>query len=259
MSRRNRFEDKAGIVTGAGAGLGRDTALALSEEGAAVLALDRDRDAVERTAELARSNLGTVLALEGDVSHERDVIDAIALCRSELGRVAFLHNNAAIQIEASLQETTNDQWDAVMSVNLKSVFWGCKHAVTAMRESGGGAIVNTSSLLAITADPLLTAYSSSKTAVLGLTRAVALGYAADGIRCNAICPGDMDTAMVQRYLDATPDPEATRRQIQNAYPAKRISHPREVARAVAFLLSDEASFINGASLIIDGGVSLRTY
>lgn len=256
---RDRFEGKAGIVTGAGSGLGREVALALAEEGAEVVALDLSEQSAGETAAAAGDLLGGVVARHGDVTREDDIISAIADCRERFGKLDFIHNNAGLQVEAPLHETTNEQWDALTDVNLKGIFWGCKHAVIAMREDGGGSIVNTASVLAITADAVLPAYTATKTGILGLTRAIALGYAADNIRCNAVCPGDMDTPMVQQYLAASGDPEGTLNDIESAYPGNRISQPREVAMAVLFLLSDEASFVNGATMVADGAVTVRTY
>src|SRR5207253_953600 len=163
-------------------------------------------------------------------------------CRSELGRVDFIHNNAGVQLEKPLHETTEEDWDWVNGVNLKGVFFGCKHAVISMRETGGGSIVNTASILAHTADPFLPSYTATKTGVLGLTGAVAVAYAGERIRCNCVSPGDMETPMLQKYFDATPDPASARREMEMSYPGRRVAHPREVAQAVVFLLSDHASF-----------------
>jgi NAD(P)-dependent dehydrogenase (short-subunit alcohol dehydrogenase family) len=144
-------------------------------------------------------------------------------------------------------------------VNLTAVFWGCKHGVLAMQQSGGGSIVNTGSILSVTADAMVPAYCATKAGVLGLTRAVALAYVADGIRCNAVCPGDMDTPLTQGYFAATPDPAATRRELEEASPINRLADPSEIASVVVYLASDEASFVNGASFVADGGLTIKTY
>src|SRR5205814_3136888 len=140
-------------------------------------------------------------------------------------------NNAAVQIEQELAETTEEQLDRILAVNLKGVFFGCKHAVRAMRPAGGGAIVNVASILGLVGDGILAAYCAAKGGVLGVTRATAVQYGSAGIRCNAICPGDIDTPLVQAYFDAAPDPAARRREVELEYPLGRIAQPQEVARA----------------------------
>jgi NAD(P)-dependent dehydrogenase (short-subunit alcohol dehydrogenase family) len=228
-------------------------------EGAKIVAFDRDPDTGRAAVEAAVAAGGAAVFQQGDVTREEDIVAAIDRSRTEFGAFNVIHNNAGAQVVAPLHETSNEQWQLILDVNLTGVFWCCKHAVIAMRDSGGGSIVNTASLLAITADAVLPAYTASKTGVLGLTRAVALDYAADGIRCNAICPGDMDTPMVQDYLAVSDDPEGILAELNSAYPGGRISHPREVAQAVLFLLTDEASFVNGASIVADGGLTIKTY
>jgi NAD(P)-dependent dehydrogenase (short-subunit alcohol dehydrogenase family) len=254
-----RLEGKAGVVTGAGSGLGREVLLALTREGAKIVAFDRDADGGEKAVAEAVGAGGTAVFEHGDVTREDDIVSAIARCREEFGGFDLIHNNAGIQIEQRLHETSNEQWDEVNGVNLKGVFWGCKHAVIAMRETGGGSIVNTASILALTGDPFLPAYTATKTGVLGLTRAVACDYALDNIRCNCVCPGDMETPMIEKYFAATDDPVAARREMESAYPGKRIAHPRDVAMAVLFLASDEASFVNGTYILVDGGLTANTY
>jgi NAD(P)-dependent dehydrogenase (short-subunit alcohol dehydrogenase family) len=254
-----RLEGKAGVITGAASGLGREVLRLFAGEGAKVIAFDKNAQDGEQAVGEVVAEGGTAIFEQGDVTREDDIAAAIERCRSEFGVFNIIHNNAGIQIEARLHETTTEQWDAVNDVNLKGVFWGCKHAVVAMREGGGGSIVNTASLLALTGDPFLPAYTATKTGVLGLTRAVAVDYAGDNIRCNCVCPGDMDTPMIQKYFDATPDPAEARVKMENAYPGKRIAHPREVAMAVLFLASDESSFINGSYIVADGGLTASVY
>jgi NAD(P)-dependent dehydrogenase (short-subunit alcohol dehydrogenase family) len=252
------MDGKAGIVTGAASGLGREVVRLLSARGANVIVFDRDQAGAEAVASEGGTK-GARLAYFGDVSREEDITAAIGRCRQQFGRFDFIHNNAGIQVEAPLHETSNEQWRDVIAVNLTGVFLGCKHAVIAMRESGGGTIVNTGSALSLVADPLLAAYTASKHGVLGLTRAVATRYAIDNIRCNCVCPGDMQTPMIEKYFAATPDPVAAREEIESHYPAKKFGHPREVAQVVVFLLSDESSYVNGAYLQVDGGLLSKVY
>ena len=156
-------------------------------------------------------------------------------------------------------ETTNAMWDDLVATHLTGTFWGCKHAIAAMRERGGGTIVNVGSILSFTGDGYLAAYTAMKSGVLGLTKAVAIDYALDGIRCNCVCPGDMETPMIEQYFDGTDDAAAARREMEAAYPGKRIADPREVAAAVLFLCSDESSFVSGAPLLVDGALTAKTY
>jgi NAD(P)-dependent dehydrogenase (short-subunit alcohol dehydrogenase family) len=220
----------------------------------------RDVEAGTRTAEEAVEAGGRAVFVEGDVRREEDVVGAITRCREEFGALDFMVNNAGILGEGRLHETTNEQWDDLVATHLTGTFWGCKHAVNAMLEDGrGGSIVNLGSILSFTGDGYLAAYTAMKSGVLGLTKAIAIDYAADGIRCNCICPGDMETPMIQQYFDGTEDAEAARAEMEAAYPGKRIAHPREVATAAVFFVSDESSFVSGTPLLVDGGLTAKTY
>jgi NAD(P)-dependent dehydrogenase (short-subunit alcohol dehydrogenase family) len=255
-----RCAGKAGVVTGASRGLGRETLLGLCREGASVVALARDAEAGQSAAEEAAGLGGSAVFVQGDVRREEDVVSAIARCRTEFGSLDFMVNNAGILGEGRLHETTNEQWDNLVATHLTGAFWGCKHAVNAMRENGrGGSIVNIGSILSFTGDGYLAAYTAMKTGVLGLTKAIAIDYALDGIRCNCVCPGDMETPMIEQYFDGTDDPVAARAEMEAAYPGKRIADPREVAAGVVFLVSDESSFVNGTPILVDGGLTAKTY
>jgi NAD(P)-dependent dehydrogenase (short-subunit alcohol dehydrogenase family) len=255
-----RCAGKAGVVTGASRGLGRETLLGLCREGASVVALARDAEAGRSAAEEAAALGGRAVFVQGDVRREEDVVSAIDRCRTEFGSPDFMVNNAGILGEGRLHETTNEQWDDLVATHLTGAFWGCKHAVNAMRESGrGGSIVNVGSILSFTGDGYLAAYTAMKTGVLGLTKAIAIDYALDGIRCNCVCPGDMETPMIEQYFDGTDDPVAARAEMEAAYPGKRIADPREVAAGVVFLVSDESSFVNGTPILVDGGLTAKTY
>jgi NAD(P)-dependent dehydrogenase (short-subunit alcohol dehydrogenase family) len=197
--------------------------------------------------------------LHADVSREPEVAGLVAAAVERFGRLDVMVNNAAIQVERELVETTEEELDRVLAVNLKGVFFGCKHAVLAMRRTGGGSIVNVASILALVGDGILAAYCAAKGGVLALTRATAVQYARDGIRCNAVCPGDIDTPIVEAYFAAAPDPRARRAEVEAEYPAGRIAQPEEIARAVVFLASDDSSFMNGQPLVLDGGLLADCY
>jgi NAD(P)-dependent dehydrogenase (short-subunit alcohol dehydrogenase family) len=255
-----RLAGKSGVVTGTSRGLGREILLAAAAEGARVVAVSRNAEAGEAAVEEVRAAGGDAVFLQGDVRNEQDVVAAIERCVAEYGALDFLVNNAGILGEGRLHETTNELWDDLVATHLTGTFWGCKHAIAAMRESGrGGAIVNIGSILSFTGDGYLAAYTAMKSGVLGLTKAIAIDYALDGIRCNCVCPGDMETPMIEQYIDGTDDPVAARSEMEAAYPGKRIAHPREVAAAVVYLVSDEAAFVNGAPLLVDGGLTAKTY
>jgi NAD(P)-dependent dehydrogenase (short-subunit alcohol dehydrogenase family) len=255
-----RCAGKAGVVTGASRGLGREILLALCREGASVVAVARDAEAGHSAAEEATALDGSAVFVQGDVRREEDVVSAIDLCRTEFGALDFMVNNAGTLGEGRLHETTNEQWNDLVATHLTGAFWGCKHAVNEMRGDGhAGSIVNVGSILSFTGDGYLAAYTAMKTGVLGLTKAIAIDYALDGIRCNCVCPGDMETPMIEQYFDGTDDPVAARAEMEAAYPGKRIAHPREVAAAVVFLVSDESSFVNGTPILVDGGLTAKTY
>ena len=224
------------------------------------MAVARDAEAGRRAADEAAAGGGRAVFLTGDVRREEDVSAAIEHCNTELGGLDFVVNNAGILGEGRLHETTNEQWDDLVATHLTGTFWGCKHAVNAMREGGrGGSIVNIGSILSFTGDGYLAAYTAMKSGVLGLTKAIAIDYASEGIRCNCVCPGDMETPMIEQYFDGTEDAVAARAEMEAAYPGKRIADPAEVAAAVMFLVSDESSFVNGAPILVDGGLTAKTY
>ena len=248
-----RLEGRSAIVTGVGSGLGQAIARELAVEGAWVLGCDVDDEAGAATMD------GVGGYRHADVSREADVAALVAAAVEERGRLDVMVNNAAIQIEEELAETTEEQLDRILAVNLKGVFFGCKHAVRAMQPTGGGVIVNIASILALVGDGILAAYCAAKGGVLGITRATAVRYAPEGIRCNAVCPGDIDTPLVQAYFDTAPDPDALRSEVSAEYPLKRIAQPREIARSVVFLASDDSSFMTGQPLVIDGGLLADCY
>lgn len=241
------------VVTGVGSGLGRDLARVLAAEGARVLGCDVD----DEGGRAAMDGLG--FYRYADVSREDDVERLVAEAVERFGKLDVMVNNAAIQIEEELADTTEEQLDRILAVNLKGVFFGCKHAVRAMRGAGGGSIVNVASILGHVADGLLAAYCAAKGGVLGVTRATAVRYGADGIRCNALCPADIDTPLAAAYFQTAADPAALRAEVEAEYPLGRIAQPEEIARAVLFLASDDSSFMSGQSLIVDGGLLADCY
>ena len=178
---------------------------------------------------------------------------------ARFGQVDILVNNAAVQYEIALHETTYEQWRTMIDINLGGYFLTCKHTIPIMAQAGGGAIINMSSVMGLVADPKLAVYCATKGGILAMTRAIAVAYGRQGIRANCICPGDVDTPLNQAYFNSFADPAAARTAIENEYPLGRIATPDEVARVCVFLASEDASFINGTQVVVDGGVLAKIY
>jgi len=250
-----------GIVTGASGGLGRAVALELVARGATVYALARREAELSETAAAAAELPGRVIGTVGDVSSESTLVDLVDQAVAE-GGLDFVVNNAAAFLVKSLFETTTEEWEQIHRINTTSVFVLCKIAAKAMlANSTGGSIVNVASTSALAGEGTLPAYTSSKHAVLGLTRCMAVDRTLTeaGIRTNAICPGEMRTPMLESFLESTGDAESALTEISRAIPAGRVADPAEVARTIAFLVSPASSYINGSALVVDGGLTAALY
>jgi NAD(P)-dependent dehydrogenase (short-subunit alcohol dehydrogenase family) len=255
-----RLTGKAGVITGATSGLGLATLEAMTREGASIVAVGRDLERGNRAVQAINDRGGRAIFHQGDVTIEGDIREMIARCRSEYGRIDIMHNNAAYLVSAAIHETTNDQWTASLAANLTSVFWGTKYAVLAMREEAhGGSIINTASVAGFTATGDTACYVATKSGVIGLTRDTAIAYAAEGIRCNAVCPGDFESPMLEHFFDTATNPAAARDAMEKLYPTHRILAPADVAAAIVFLASDEARGMTGTSMIVDDGLTAKTY
>jgi NAD(P)-dependent dehydrogenase (short-subunit alcohol dehydrogenase family) len=233
------------VVTGAGSGIGLALCEQLLEVGAKVVGADLDPSAVPAGC----------VALSVDVTSETDVAGMIATAVEHHGRVDILCNNAGIGSTLAVTDVTVEEWDRVFAVNARGVFLGCKHGVKQMLAQGGGVIVNTASIAGMVGLVDRAAYCASKGAVIALTRQVALQYAKNGIRCSCVCPGTVDSPWVGRLLDEAPDPATARASLVARQPIGRLGTPAEIAAAICYLASDEAAFVTGSALVIDGGIT----
>jgi len=255
----NRFQGKVAIITGGASGLGLAVARLMGREGARLVLVDWDQAGLDASVAEISASGAEVRSLRGDVSEPGTASAAIQLARSAFGRLDVLFNNAGIDpLRArSVVETEVADWDRILDVNVRSAFLMSREAIPLMREGGGGSIVNTASTAGIKPAGDETAYSVSKAALVSLTGAIALDYAADGIRANCVCPGFMEMVMTDRRRDLTEAQQEARAAGAAAMvPLGRQGTYEEVARAVLFLAGPDASYVTGAALVVDGGLLL---
>ncbi|HEY82442.1 MAG TPA: glucose 1-dehydrogenase [Dehalococcoidia bacterium] len=258
-----RLKGKVAIVTGAGSilagiGNGKATAIVFAREGAKVMAVDLNLEAAEETRRLIEEEGGECITFKADVSKASDCERMVAACLEKFGRIDILHNNVGIGQWGGVVETDEETWDRVMAVNVKSMFLTCKYVIPHMLKQGGGVIINIASIAAIRTPLPNCAYAASKAAVLALTRDVALQYAAKGIRCNAILPGLMRTPQAEFYNKdawAGGDIEEMWRRRDAMSPTGKQGDAWDTAHAALFLASDEAKYVNGTTLLVDGGLT----
>ena len=248
-----RLSDKVALITGAAGGIGRVSALACAKEGANVVIADVNIEGGEKTAAMIRSTGGKATFMETDVSSPSDVERLIKKTIEIYGRLDCAHNNAGIegaeQLTADYSET---EWDRVLRINIKGVWLCMKHEINQMLEQKGGSIVNTSSVAGLKGFRYHSAYCSSKHAIIGLTKTAALEYAKKGLRINVVCPGFIRVGLTEKVVALNP---AMDKKLKGHIPMGRFGEGEEVAEAVVWLFSDSTSFINGHSLVIDGGAS----
>jgi len=255
---RGRLAGKVAIITGAGSGIGRAMALLFAREGATVVAAGRTPASIEETVAMIRAETGwEALAVAADVAIPADVERMVRETVARFGRIDILCNNAGIGSSKDVVAVEPDEWDRVFAVNVRGVYLGCKYALPHMLAQGGGSIINTASVLALVGAPERAAYCASKGAVVALTRQIAVEYADRGIRCNCLCPTTVDTPWVDRLLADAPDPVARRRALEERQPMGRLATAEDVAAAALYLASDDAAFVTGTAMVIDGGLSAR--
>ncbi len=254
-----RLKDKVALITGAASGIGRATALLFGQEGAKVMCADVNGDGGERVARQIADSDGEAASLTVDVAQEEDVQRMVGETVERWGRLDILFNNAGIGTGGPVTQVSEEDWDRLIDINLKGVFLGCKHAIPEMVKQGGGAIVNTASDAGLRGTAWLSTYCASKGGVVLLTKSLAVEWAEQGVRVNCVCPGVIRTPILDPFIEQGQalfgdSAEAVWERLARAHPIGRVGEPEEVAQAALFLASDEASFVTGVALPVDGGL-----
>jgi NAD(P)-dependent dehydrogenase (short-subunit alcohol dehydrogenase family) len=259
MHELKRLKDKVALITGAGSGIGRATAILFAEEGAKVVVVDVNEEGANETVRLIKANGGEAVAVKADVTKESDVERMVKISVEKYGKIDVLFNNAGVSLIGRLIDTTEKEWNRTIDINLKGIFLCSKHVVPQMMKQGGGSIINAGSEAGIIGHANYTVYCASKGGVIQLTRAMAVELAPYNIRVNCTCPGWILTPMAEwefpKFFLGKSREEAIQL-ISKSVPLGRIGKPEDVARAVLFFASDESSYVTGAALRIDGGLTL---
>jgi NAD(P)-dependent dehydrogenase (short-subunit alcohol dehydrogenase family) len=249
-----RLEGKVALISGGASGMGMIAAHLFASEGAKVVLTDVSDDAGEQVAEKIRADGGAATYVHADVSSETDAKAMVDTAVGTYGGLTILYNNAGVMLgdDGSVHSTDESIWDATLAINVKGVAHGCKYGIPAIIESGGGSVINVASFVAwMGAATSQTAYTASKGAVLAMTREMAVEYARKGVRCNALCPGPIDTPLLAELLS---DPDRRQRRFVHI-PMGRLGQAEELAKAALFLASDDSSYMTGAPLVVDGGIT----
>lgn len=249
-----RLKDKVMVVTGGGSGIGQAAALRCAKEGAKIVVMDIVEAGGRETVNALKAQGSVGVFIKADVTQEADWIAAMDETERRYGRIDVLFNNAGSNLSKPVTEVTVEEWDSLIALNLKGVFLGAKHAIIRMLKTGGGSIINTSSSFGVIAFPKMPAYCASKGGIIMLTRQLALDYAKQNIRVNCICPGPTLTPRVKAHFakgDVSSD------SVLGGVPMGRFAEPEEIAGPVLFLASDDASYMTGAALVVDGGQTMH--
>lgn len=249
----NRLKDKIVIITGAARGIGAKSAELFAAEGAAVAIWDVNAERGENVAQQIQSAGGTAIFCKCDVTDATQIADAAQYVTSELGMPNVLFNNAGIAVVGELENISEADWDRQYAVNVKSIYLVSRAVIPLMREAGGGAIINMASESAYVGFPMHPAYTSSKAAVVHLTRSMAVRYAEDNIRVNSLCPGTINTELYQEFIAQQDDPDAVNKEIEAMHPLG-IGEPEDIAWAAVYLASDESRYMTGAPMLVEGGI-----
>ena len=249
----NRLKDKIAIITGAARGIGAKSAELFAAEGAAVAIWDLNAERGEKVAQQIQNEGGTAIFCRCDVTDAAQIQDAVQQVTAELGTPNVLFNNAGIAVVGELEDISEADWDRQYAVNVKSIYLVSRAIIPLMRSVGGGAIINMASESAYVGFPMHPAYTSSKAAVVHLTRSMAVRYAEDNIRVNSLCPGTINTELYQEFIAQQEDPEAVNREIEEMHPLG-IGEPEDIAWAAVYLASDESRYMTGAPMLVEGGI-----
>jgi NAD(P)-dependent dehydrogenase (short-subunit alcohol dehydrogenase family) len=250
-----RLANKVALITGGGSGIGRACALLFAQEGARVTVAGRRPDPLAAVAAEIYNAGGEALAMHCDVTDAADVTRAIETCVNRFGKLNVVVNSAGALVAATAEETSDHDWQQILAVNLTGTFLMSRAVLPELRKAGGGSIVNIGSILGLLSMKSRVAYTAAKSGVTGLTRAMALDHAHEGIRVNCICPSVTETEMMANVIAAQPDPDAYRRMRAAQIPLGRLGRPEDVAQMALYLASDESSWVTGAALPLDGGLS----
>jgi NAD(P)-dependent dehydrogenase (short-subunit alcohol dehydrogenase family) len=253
-----RLKNKVAIITGAGSGIGAETAIMFGKEGAKVMVADIDEKKGMDTVDLIKSNNGEATFAQVDLSKADNIKKMVKYTIKTYSRLDILVNNVGIYLQADVVETAEDEWERIMDINLKSAFLCCKYSIPEMiKNKKGGVIVNVGSEAGIVGIKRQIAYNVSKSAIIALTRSIAVDFASDNIRANCVCPGTTETPLVRDAISKSQDPEKTRRELEEVRPANRLGRPEEIAAGILYLASDESPYATGAVLSIDGGYTAQ--
>jgi NAD(P)-dependent dehydrogenase (short-subunit alcohol dehydrogenase family) len=247
-----KLENRVAVITGAGSGIGRASALEFAREGARVVVADLNLAGALETVRQIEAGGGQALAVETDVARPESVQTLVAQTLETFSQVHVLLNNAAIQVNKTVEDTTVEEWNREINVNLGGVFLCSKFFLPHLRRTRG-CIINMSSVNGFFVEPMCAGYCATKAAIIGLTKAMAIDHGKEGIRVNCICPGYIDAGLAWGYFEAQPDPAAARAAAGKLHALWRIGRPEEVGRVAVFLASDEASFMTGSAVVVDGG------
>jgi NAD(P)-dependent dehydrogenase (short-subunit alcohol dehydrogenase family) len=247
-----KFKNKTVVITGAGSGIGRACALEFAKEGANVVVADININGAEETVQLIKAANCAATAFKADVSKPGSVQELVGFTMKSFSAIHALVNNAAIQINKTAEDTSFEEWNLQLSVNVGGVFLCSKYFLPHLRKTKGS-IVNMSSVNGFFVEPTCAGYCASKAAIIGLTKAMAIDHGHEGIRVNCICPGYIDAGLAEGYFQSQPDPVIARAEAGKLHALWRIGKPEEVGRAAVFLASEDASFVTGTALVVDGG------